>query len=100
MELPKKPKFEPLKPQELSSVAEVQFQHVVIPPHRYTKLREALKHFLYDPIRNEMKIDIRMNFQRARRVQLKTMFDTPDMSNLQKCVRYHKLSCLVLTQIK
>ena len=88
MELPQKPKFEPLKPQELSSIAEVQFQHVFVPPHRYTKLSEAWKDYFYDPIRNEMKIDIRMNLKKPRRVELKTMPDTPDMSNLQKCVRY------------
>ncbi|KAL0299908.1 UNVERIFIED_CONTAM: RNA-binding protein pno1 [Sesamum angustifolium] len=34
-----------------------------------------------------MKIDIRMNFK-ARRVELKTQSDTPDVSNLQKCVDF------------
>lgn len=89
MELPKKPRFERLKPQDVSSVAEVQFRCVDIPPNRYTPLRKAWETHFYEPIRNEMKIDIRTNLKtKPPRVELKTMPDTPDISNLQKCADY------------
>ncbi|KAJ8443283.1 hypothetical protein Cgig2_010178 [Carnegiea gigantea] len=89
MELPKKPEFERLKPQDVSSVAEVQFRCVYIPPNRYTPLHKAWETHFYEPIRNEMKIDIRTNLNTERpRVELKTMPDTPDVGNVQKCAEY------------
>ncbi|KAJ8420585.1 hypothetical protein Cgig2_023878 [Carnegiea gigantea] len=89
VELPKKPKFERLKPQDVSSVAEVRFRCVDIPPNRYTPLYKAWKTHFYEPIRNEMKIDIRTNLKTEHpRVELKTMPDTPDIGNLQKCAEY------------
>lgn len=89
MELPKKPKFERLKPQDVSSVAEVQFRCVDIPPNRSTPLHKKWETHFYEPIRNEMKIDIRTNLNTKRpRVELKTMRDTPDIGNLQKCADY------------
>ncbi|KAK6162027.1 hypothetical protein DH2020_001868 [Rehmannia glutinosa] len=56
------------------------------PPHRYTPLKKAWLE-IYTPIYEEMKIDIRMNLK-ARRVELKTRADTPDVSNLQKCADF------------
>ncbi|GMP52052.1 hypothetical protein CsSME_00018022 [Camellia sinensis var. sinensis] len=42
---------------------------------------------MYTPIYEQMKIDIRMNLK-ARKVELKTRSDTPDISNLQKCADF------------
>jgi RNA-binding protein PNO1 len=42
---------------------------------------------IYTPIYEQMKIDIRMNTSGGK-VELKTMPDTPDMSNLQKCADF------------
>uniref|UniRef100_A0A803NBV9 Uncharacterized protein n=1 Tax=Chenopodium quinoa TaxID=63459 RepID=A0A803NBV9_CHEQI len=81
MELARKPKFEAIQPQEISDSVELQFCFVPAPPHRRTPLVKAWKSQIYEPIRNEMKIDIRMNLK-AKQVELKTMPDTPDISNL------------------
>ncbi|QCD98242.1 RNA-binding protein PNO1 [Vigna unguiculata] len=83
--LPAKPKFEPLKPHEISD-GEIQFRKVNVPPHRYTPLKKAWMD-IYTPIFEQMKIDVRMNLK-ARRVELKTRTDTPDISNLQKCADF------------
>ncbi|CAJ1960226.1 unnamed protein product [Sphenostylis stenocarpa] len=83
--LPPKPKFEPLKPHEMSD-GQVQFRKVNVPPHRYTPLKKAWMD-IYTPIYEQMKIDVRMNLK-ARRVELKTRADTPDISNLQKCADF------------
>ncbi|CAI0540972.1 unnamed protein product [Linum tenue] len=42
---------------------------------------------IYTPVYEQMKIDIRMNLK-ARKVELKTRVDTPDISNLQKCADF------------
>ncbi|KAG5138575.1 hypothetical protein JHK82_023306 [Glycine max] len=83
--LPPKPKFEPLKPHEMSD-GQVQFRKVNVPPHRYTPLKKAWMD-IYTPIYEQMKIDVRMNLK-ARRIELKTRPDTPDISNLQKCADF------------
>lgn len=83
--LPSKPKFEPLKAHEMSE-GRVQFRKVSVPPHRYTPLKKAWME-IYTPIYEQMKIDIRMNLK-ARKVELKTRADTPDVSNLQKCADF------------
>ncbi|XP_031474913.1 uncharacterized protein LOC116247093 [Nymphaea colorata] len=80
-----KPKFEPLKAQEMSG-GQVQFRKVSVPPHRYTPLKKAWMD-IYTPIYEQMKIDIRMNLK-TRKVELKTRADTPDISNLQKCADF------------
>ncbi|KNA14627.1 hypothetical protein SOVF_105550 [Spinacia oleracea] len=87
MELPRKPTFQPIQPNDVSDGAELQFCFVPVPPNRRTPLEKAWKTQIYEPIRNEMKIDIRMNLV-AKRVELKTMSDTPDISNLYKCSSY------------
>ncbi|CAO2826194.1 unnamed protein product [Amaranthus hypochondriacus] len=87
MELPKKVKFDPIKPQDVLDSAEIQFRFVRTPKHRDAPLRKAWKTEIYDPIRNEMKIDIRMNLK-TKRVELKTMPNTPDISNLDKCASF------------
>ncbi|KAL1332668.1 hypothetical protein HN51_061450 [Arachis hypogaea] len=83
--LPPKPKFEPLKPHEMSD-GQVQFRKVSVPQHRYNPLKKAWMD-IYTPIYEQMKIDIRMNLK-ARKVELKTRPDTPDISNLQKCADF------------
>uniref|UniRef100_A0A6N2L8H6 K Homology domain-containing protein n=1 Tax=Salix viminalis TaxID=40686 RepID=A0A6N2L8H6_SALVM len=83
--LPAKPKFEPLKAHEMSD-GRVQFRKVSVPPHRYTPLKKAWME-IYTPVYEQMKIDIRMNLK-ARKVELKTRSDTPDISNLQKCADF------------
>ncbi|GMY10652.1 RNA-binding protein pno1 [Fagus crenata] len=83
--LPMKPKFEPLKAHEMSD-GRVQFRKVNVPPHRYSPLKKAWME-LYTPVYDQMKVDIRMNLK-ARRVELKTRADTPDVSNLQKCADF------------
>ncbi|XP_009597924.1 uncharacterized protein LOC107807302 [Nicotiana tabacum] len=79
--LPAKPNFQPLKAHEISD-GQVQFRKVTVPQHRYTPLKKAWLE-IYNPIYEQMKIDIRMNLKK-RRVELKTRPDTPDISNLQK----------------
>ncbi|KAF9667193.1 hypothetical protein SADUNF_Sadunf16G0307500 [Salix dunnii] len=83
--LPAKPKFEPLKAHEMSD-GRVQFRKVSVPPHRYSPLKKAWME-IYTPVYEQMKIDIRMNLK-ARKVELKTRSDTPDISNLQKCADF------------
>ena len=87
MEVLKKVTFDPIKPQDVLDIAEIQFRFVQTPQHRYASLLKAWKTEIYDPIRNEMKIDIRMNLK-AKRVELKTMLNTPDISNLDKCASF------------
>lgn len=87
MELARSRRFEPIQPHEVSDGVELQFCFVPAPPHRRTPLVKAWKSQIYEPIRNEMKIDIRMNLK-AKQVELKTMPDTPDISNLYKCASY------------
>ncbi|XP_058068894.1 uncharacterized protein LOC131218232 [Magnolia sinica] len=82
---PLKPKFEHLKAHEMSN-GRVQFQKVSVPPHRYTLMKKAWME-IYKPIYEQMNIDIRMNLN-ARKVELKTRPDTPDVSNLQKCADF------------
>lgn len=80
-----KHKFEPLKAQEMSD-GRVQFRKVSVPAHRFTPLKKAWME-IYTPVYDQMKIDIRMNLK-ARKVELKTRKDTPDVSNLQKCADF------------
>ncbi|KAG6387587.1 hypothetical protein SASPL_152779 [Salvia splendens] len=80
-----KPNFRPLSAHEISD-GQIQFRKISVPPHRYTPLKKAWLE-IYTPIYDEMKIDIRMNLM-ARRVELKTRRDTPDVSNLQKCADF------------
>ncbi|XP_047972038.1 RNA-binding protein PNO1 [Salvia hispanica] len=80
-----KPNFRPLSAHEISD-GQIQFRKISVPPHRYTPLKKAWLE-IYTPIYDEMKIDIRMNLK-ARRVELKTRHDTPDVSNLQKCADF------------
>ncbi|KAF5203279.1 Pre-rrna-processing protein pno1 [Thalictrum thalictroides] len=80
-----KPKFEPLKPHEISE-GQVQFRKVSVPPHRFTPLKKTWME-IYTPIYETMKIDIRMNVK-TRKVELKTRSDTPDISHLQKCADF------------
>ncbi|KAF8409799.1 hypothetical protein HHK36_005878 [Tetracentron sinense] len=82
---PSKPKFEPLKAHEISE-GRIQFRKVSVPAHRFTPLKKAWME-IYTPIYEQMKIDIRMNLK-ARKVELKTRSDTPDVSNLQKCADF------------
>ncbi|GAA0147487.1 endoribonuclease [Lithospermum erythrorhizon] len=83
--LPPKPTFRPLKAHEISS-GQLQFRKVNVPPHRYTPLKKAWMD-IYTPIITQMKIDLRMNLK-ARKVELKTRPDTPDITNLQKCADF------------
>ncbi|KAL2944765.1 RNA-binding protein pno1 [Bienertia sinuspersici] len=87
MELPTKPKFDPIKPQEVLDGTEIQYRFIPVPQHRYAPLKKSWKTDIYEPIRNDMKIDIRINLK-ARQVELKTMPHTPDISNLDKCHSY------------
>ncbi|KAL9245075.1 hypothetical protein vseg_018769 [Gypsophila vaccaria] len=76
-----KPRFAPLRAHEMSD-GQVQFRKILVPPHRYTPLKKAWLD-IYTPIYEQMKIDVRMNLK-ARKVELKTRKDTPEVSNLQK----------------
>ncbi|KAL2246672.1 RNA-binding protein pno1 [Sesamum indicum] len=80
-----KPNFKPAKAHEISD-GEIQFRKMPVPQHRFTPLKKSWLE-IYTPIYEEMKIDIRMNLK-ARRVELKTRSDTPDVSNLQKCADF------------
>ncbi|CAL9185869.1 unnamed protein product [Musa hybrid cultivar] len=78
-------RFVALKPYDMSD-GKVQFRKVGVPPHRYAPLKRCWMD-IYTPIYEQMKIDIRMNLK-ARKVELKTRTDTPDVSNLQKCADF------------
>ncbi|ERN20152.1 hypothetical protein AMTRI_Chr06g179070 [Amborella trichopoda] len=78
-------RFEPLKAHEMND-GRVQFRKVSVPAHRFSPLKKAWME-IYTPVYEQMKIDIRMNLK-ARKVELKTRTDTPDISNLQKCVDF------------
>ncbi|CAL9183141.1 unnamed protein product [Musa hybrid cultivar] len=80
-----RPQFDALKPHDMSD-GKVQFRKVGVPPHRYAPLKRCWME-IYTPIYEQMKIDIRMNLK-ARKVELKTRADTPDVSNLQKCADF------------
>ncbi|KAJ0972634.1 hypothetical protein J5N97_020597 [Dioscorea zingiberensis] len=82
---PARPQFAALKPHEMSE-GKVQFRKVPVPPHRFSPLKRCWLE-IYTPVYEQMKIDIRMNLK-ARRVELKTRSDTPDVSNLQKCADF------------
>ncbi|KAM0934898.1 putative pre-rRNA-processing protein PNO1 [Dioscorea sansibarensis] len=82
---PARPLFPALKPQEMLD-GKVQFRKVPVPPHRFSPLKRCWME-IYTPVYDQMKIDIRMNLK-ARRVELKTRNDTPDVSNLQKCADF------------
>ncbi|CAO2814665.1 unnamed protein product [Amaranthus hypochondriacus] len=83
--LPPRPNFRPLRAHEMSD-GQVQFRKVNIPQHRYTPLIKVWLE-VYDLVHEQMKIDIRTNLK-ACEVVLKTMVDTPDVSNLQKCAEF------------
>ncbi|KAF8766088.1 hypothetical protein HU200_007580 [Digitaria exilis] len=80
-----KPRFDPLMPSEMSG-GRPQFRKVPVPPHRFAPLKRCWME-IYTPVYEHMKVDIRMNIK-ARRVELKTRQDTPDVSNLQKCADF------------
>lgn len=79
--LPAKPIFKPLKAHEMSD-GKVQLRKVSVPPNRYSPLKKAWLD-ISTTVCDQMKVDIRMNHN-SRRVELKTIADTPDVSNLQK----------------
>ncbi|CAA6673405.1 unnamed protein product [Spirodela intermedia] len=79
--LPPKPEFAALSAQEMDG--KVEFRRIPVPPHRYSPLKKNWME-MYTPVYEQMKIDIRMNLK-ARKVELKTRRDTPEVGNLQKC---------------
>ncbi|XP_020246706.1 RNA-binding protein pno1-like isoform X2 [Asparagus officinalis] len=83
--LPPRPQFEALKAHEMTD-GKPQFRKVVVPSHRFSPLKKNWME-IYTPVYEHMKIDIRMNLK-ARKVELKTQKDTPDVSNLQKCADF------------
>ncbi|KAI5067336.1 hypothetical protein GOP47_0017864 [Adiantum capillus-veneris] len=80
-----KPRFQPLTTSEMNG-GRVQFRKVLVPPHRYTPLKQHWME-IYTPVFEQMKIDIRMNLK-SRKVELKTRRDTPDTGALQKCADF------------
>ncbi|CAK9148620.1 unnamed protein product [Ilex paraguariensis] len=86
-----KPNCAPLKAHKIFD-GQVPFRKVSVPLHRYTPLKKAWLE-IYTPIYEQMKIDIRVNLK-ARKVELKTRSDTPDISNLQNVLILCTLSCL------
>ncbi|XP_047338302.1 RNA-binding protein PNO1-like [Impatiens glandulifera] len=83
--IPSKPIFEPLKAHEISE-GKTQFREVAVPRHRYTPMKNAWMD-IYTPVYDQMHIDVCMNMK-ARKIVLKTLADTPDVSNLQKCADF------------
>ncbi|CAL5048573.1 unnamed protein product [Urochloa decumbens] len=81
-----KPRFDALMPSEMGGRGRPQFRKVPVPPHRFSPLKRCWME-IYTPVYEHMKVDIRMNIK-ARRVELKTRKDTPDVSNLQKCADF------------
>ncbi|KAL0430570.1 UNVERIFIED_CONTAM: RNA-binding protein PNO1 [Sesamum radiatum] len=80
-----KPNFPPLKPNKILD-GQIQFRKIPVPERRVTPLKKYwLK--IYTAVYDEMKIDICMKVE-ARIVMLKTLSDTPDISNLQKCADF------------
>ncbi|KMZ68926.1 Pre-rRNA-processing protein PNO1 [Zostera marina] len=83
--LSEKPIFKALTASEMSN-GKVQFRKIPVPAHRYTPLKKSWME-IYTPVNEQMIIDIRMNLK-ARKVEMKTKQDTPDVSNLQKCADF------------
>lgn len=80
-----RPRFQALTASEMSG-GRLQFRKVIVPPHRYTPLKQHWMD-IYTPVFEQMKIDIRMNLK-SRKVELKTRRDTPDTGALQKCADF------------
>ncbi|KAM7276018.1 hypothetical protein ACFE04_017884 [Oxalis oulophora] len=83
--MPPKPKYEALTAHEMSD-GRTQFRKVPVPPHRYPPLKKIWMD-IYTPVFEQMKVDIHMNLK-ARRVELKTRANTPDVSNIQMCADF------------
>ncbi|KMZ60158.1 Pre-rRNA-processing protein PNO1 [Zostera marina] len=83
--LSKKPIFKALTASEMSN-GKMQFRKIPVPAHLYTPLKKAWME-IYTPVNEQMTIDIRMNLK-ARKVEMKTKQDTPDIINLQKCADF------------
>ncbi|MCO5582819.1 hypothetical protein L7F22_036719 [Adiantum nelumboides] len=62
-----KPRFQPLTASEMNG-GRVQFRKVLVPPHRYTPLKQHWME-LYTPVYEQMKIDIRMNLKVCHFIQ-------------------------------
>lgn len=58
--LPPKPKFAALSAQEMDG--KVEFRRIPVPPHRYSPLKKNWME-IYNPVYEQMKIDIRMNLK-------------------------------------
>ncbi|CEM30549.1 unnamed protein product [Vitrella brassicaformis CCMP3155] len=79
------PKYAPLKPQQMTSKkggGKFQIRRLLVPPHRYTPLRNAWLEML-QPLVDHMKLQVRMNTKR-RCVEIRTSPDTKDIGALQK----------------
>ncbi|KAL2243947.1 UNVERIFIED_CONTAM: RNA-binding protein PNO1 [Sesamum indicum] len=80
-----KPNFPPLKPHKILD-GQIQSRNIPVPQRRITPLKKYwLK--ICTAIYGEMKINVCMEYEK-RTVKLKTLSDTPDISNLQKCADF------------
>lgn len=80
-----KPKFAPLTAHEQNG-KKLEFRRVAVPQHRMTPMKESwLK--LYQPITENLKLDMRMNLK-SKKVEIKTTKDTPDIGSLQKAADF------------
>ncbi|KAF9405608.1 pre-rRNA-processing protein pno1 [Podila epigama] len=92
MDSTEKPKFAPLKANQMTSKTSVQTRKIPIPPHRMTPLRnEWLK--IYTPLVEHLKLQVRMNVK-SKSVEIRTSKHTDDTGALQKGADFIKAFAL------
>jgi len=80
-----KPAFPPLSAKEQNG-NKVEFRRVPVPQHRMTPLKNAWM-TLYQPVTEQLKLDMRMNLK-TKKVEIKTTKDTTDNAMLQKAADF------------
>ncbi|KAK3279749.1 pre-rRNA-processing protein pno1 [Cymbomonas tetramitiformis] len=84
-EEPFKPEFEAITAQEMSGF-KTELRRIAVPVRRFTPLKENWI-ALYQPITEQLKLDMRMNLK-TKKVEIKTTKNTPDVGSLQKAADF------------
>ncbi|KAG7669719.1 hypothetical protein Ndes2437B_g05902 [Nannochloris sp. 'desiccata'] len=80
-----KPKFAPVTAYEENG-KKIEFRRVPVPQHRMTPLKNAWL-TLYQPVTEQLKLDMRMNLK-TRKVEIKTTSKTTELGNLQRAADF------------
>lgn len=83
--LPEKPTFTELA-KEAQGGQRVEFRRIPVPQNRLTPLKNSWMG-LYEPVTNNLKLDMRMNLK-TRKVEIKTTTETPNTDVLQKAADF------------